>query len=630
MNIKINQAKSILKKVFGFDTFWPLQEEIISHIMEKRDALVVLPTGGGKSLCYQIPALLFDGLTIVVSPLISLMKDQVDQLRECGVPAIFLNSTLSVGQYRSHVEQLGKNAIKLLYLAPEALLAARTAALLSTLPVDCLAIDEAHCISEWGHDFRPEYRQLLEVRSTFPAAVCVALTATATPRVREDIKKSLQIAGANEFIGSFNRANLFLEVAPKMAPREQILEFLKQYPNESGIIYCFSRQQTDDLAALLHGKGYSVRPYHAGLSEKERTRNQELFIRDDIQIIVATIAFGMGINKSNVRFVIHHDLPRNIEAYYQEIGRAGRDGLPAHCLLLFGYGDLQKLKFFINQKEGHEQMVANILLSAIVGFAETDLCRRVPLLQYFGETVGGEQCGMCDNCRREKKDLADITIPAQMFLSCVKRTGELFGAGHVIYVLRGSQSQKVKKFEHETLSTYGIGTLYSARQWQHLCRQFLHKGLLIQDLEHGSLRLTLKAWEVLKGKEAVTGRLEERTVRLKPKEEDQGEGAYDPVLFEILRKKRKDIADAANLPPYLIFPDRTLKEMATLFPRTRAGLEMIYGIGAVKLEKYGDIFIEVINQYNRFQTSQGARLGLFPPQQLPLFSSRTTLSFLTT
>ncbi len=596
MNMKINQAKSILKKVFGFDTFWPLQEEIISHTLEKMDALVVLPTGGGKSLCYQIPALIFDGLTIVVSPLISLMKDQVDQLRECGVPAVFLNSTLSAEQYRSHVERLKKNAIKLLYIAPEALLAMRTLALLSTLKVDCFAIDEAHCISEWGHDFRPEYRQLLEVRSTFPNAVCVALTATATPRVQGDIKKSLQIATANEFIGSFNRSNLFLEVAPKTAPREQILEFLKQYPNESGIIYCFSRQQTDDLSALLHGKGYSVRPYHAGLSEKERTQNQELFIRDDIQIIVATIAFGMGINKSNVRFVVHHDLPKNIESYYQEIGRAGRDGLPAHCLLLFSYADLQKLKFFINQKDGHEQMVANILLTAIVGFAETDLCRRVPLLQYFGETVVGEKCGMCDNCRMEKKDLADITIPAQMFLSCVKRTGELFGAGHVIDVLRGSQSQKVKKFEHETLSTYGIGTMYLAKQWQHLFRQFLQKGLLIQELEHGSLRLTQKAWEVLRGKETVMGRLEERTVRLKAKEEDQG--TYDPVLFEILRKKRKEIADEANLPPYMIFPDRTLKEMATLFPRTKAGLEKIYGIGAVKLEKYGGIFIEIINQYN--------------------------------
>jgi ATP-dependent DNA helicase RecQ len=597
MSVKISQAKSILKNVFGYDTFWPLQGEIVSHTLEKKDALVVMPTGGGKSLCYQIPALLFEGLTIVVSPLISLMKDQVDQLRECGVPAVFLNSTVSVEQYRSHLERLKRNAVKLLYLAPEALLATKTLALLSSLKIDCFAIDEAHCISEWGHDFRPEYRQLLEVRSTFPDAACVAMTATATLRVREDIKKSLRIASANEFIGSFNRPNLFLEVAPKASPREQTLEFLKQYPNESGIIYCFSRQQTDDLYALLSRKGYSVRPYHAGLSEKERTQNQELFIRDDIQIIVATIAFGMGINKSNVRFVVHYDLPRSLDSYYQEIGRAGRDGLPAHCLLLFGYGDIQKIKYFIQQKNEQEQRVANILLSNLLGFVETDLCRRVPLLNYFGEIRALDNCGMCDNCRIEQKDLADITIPAQMFLSCVKRTGERFGAGHIVDVLRGSKSQKILKFAHEKLSTYGIGTMYSARQWRHLFRQYIQKGLIMQELEHGTLRLTEKAWEVLRGKEAVMGRLEEGGVTIREREKEQGH--YDPVLFEMLRKKRKEIADRANLPPFTIFHDRTLKEMAAHFPQTRESLSMIYGIGTAKIEKYGNIFMGIIRQYQK-------------------------------
>ncbi|HLA29366.1 MAG TPA: RecQ family ATP-dependent DNA helicase, partial [Syntrophales bacterium] len=440
MSVQISQAKSILKRIFGYDTFWPLQEEVIVHLLDKQDALVVLPTGGGKSLCYQIPALLFEGLTIVVSPLLSLMKDQVDQLKECGVPAVFLNSTLTAEQYRSHVERLRKSAVKLLYMAPEALLAPRTMALLSSLRVDCFAVDEAHCISEWGHDFRPEYRQLMEVRSAFPAAVCVSMTATATPRVREDIRKSLQITAVNEFIGSFNRPNLFLEVAPKTSALEQTLEFIDQYPNESGIIYCFSRRQTDDLYATLARRGYSVRPYHAGLSDRERTQNQELFTRDDIRIIVATIAFGMGINKSNVRFVVHYDFPKSIDTYYQEIGRAGRDGLPAHCLLLFGYGDIQKINYFIQQKDEQEQRVANILLSNLLGFAETDLCRRVPLLNYFGETHAIDNCGMCDNCRIERKDLTDITIPVQMFLSCVKRTGERFGAGHIVDVLRGSQS----------------------------------------------------------------------------------------------------------------------------------------------------------------------------------------------
>jgi ATP-dependent DNA helicase RecQ len=602
MSVQINQAQSILKRVFGYDTFWPLQEEVIAHILDKQDALVVLPTGGGKSLCYQIPALMFEGLTIVVSPLLSLMKDQVDQLKECGVPAVFLNSTLTAGQYRNHMEQLRENAVKLLYLAPEALLASRTMALLSSLSVDCFAIDEAHCISEWGHDFRPEYRQLMEIRSVFPAAACVAMTATATPRVREDIKKSLRITAANEFIGSFNRPNLFLEVSPKTSALEQTLDLLHQYPDESGIIYCFSRKQTGDLCAILSRKGYSVRPYHAGLSDKERTQNQDLFIRDDIRIIVATITFGMGINKSNVRFVVHYDFPRSLDSYYQEIGRAGRDGLPAHCLLLFGYGDIQKINYFVQQKDEQEQRVANILLSTLLGFAETDLCRRVPLLNYFGETCAIDNCGMCDNCQIEQKDLVDITIPAQMFLSCVKRTGERFGAGHIIDVLRGSKSRKVLTFGHEKLSTYGIGTMYSAKQWRHLFRQLIQKGLLVQEMVHGTLGLTRKAWEVLRGKETVMGRLKEGDVILKRRAEDQG--PYDPALFEMLRKKRKELADQANLPPFTIFHDRTLKEMAVYFPQTRESLAAIYGIGAAKMEKYGPVFLEIIRQYREIRPIQ--------------------------
>lgn len=593
------QARNILKTVFGYNTFWPLQEKIVLHIMEKKDALFVMPTGGGKSLCFQIPALLFEGLTIVVSPLISLMKDQVDQLKECGVPALFLNSSLSIDQFRRHVEQLKANGVKLLYLAPEALLNPRNMAFLSPLRVDCIAIDEAHCISEWGHDFRPEYRQLVAVRSYFPHAVCVALTATATVRVREDIKRSLQIDPVNEFIGSFNRPNLFLEVAPKTDPIQQTINIIKKYSNESGIIYCFSRQQTNDLCEILHTKGYSVKPYHAGLSEQERTENQELFIRDDIQIIVATIAFGMGINKSNVRFVVHYDLPRSIDNYYQEIGRAGRDGLPAHCLLLFGYRDIRKIKYFINQKTEQEQRVANILLNTFIGLAETDLCRRIPLLNYFGENDTPKNCGMCDNCQVEAADLVDLTMPAQMFLSCVKLAGEFFGAGHIIDVLRGSSSQKVLKFGHDQLSTYGIGTAHSTKQWRNMSRQFIQKGLLIYDYDHGTLKLTQKAWEVLKGKEAVRGRLEEgRKEKGEVLGQREGEaGPHDPVLFEILRKKRKEIANLANLPPFTIFHDRTLKEMAVYFPQTREGLSTIYGIGMAKLEKYADTFLRIIGEY---------------------------------
>ena len=601
MRDPMNRAQSILKEVFGFETFWPLQEKVIAHILEKKDALVVMPTGGGKSLCYQIPGMIFDGLTIVVSPLISLMKDQVDQLREYGVPALFLNSTLGMEEYRANVSKLRENRVKLLYLAPEALLAPRTLALLSALKVDCIAIDEAHCISEWGHDFRPEYRQLAEVRATFPDACCVALTATATPRVREDIRQSLSIDAQGQYIGSFNRPNLFLEVAPKSSPLDQVLTLLKQYPKESGIIYCATRRQTDDLHDLLQRKGCSVRPYHAGLSEKERTENQERFSRDDIRIIVATIAFGMGINKPNVRFVVHYNLPGSIDNYYQEIGRAGRDGLPAHCLLLFGYGDIQKVQFFIGQKTDQEQRTANILLSQILGFAETDLCRRVPLLNYFGETGVPDRCGMCDNCRpgEEEKELVDLTIPAQMFLSCIKRTGEIFGAGHIVDVLRGSNSQKILKFGHEELSTYGIGTAYSAKQWRHLSRQFIQKSLLLYDYEHGSLKLTPKAWGILRGEETFLGRVEETKKDkggvLRQREEESG--PYDSILFETLRKKRKELADQANLPPFTIFHDRTLREMALYYPRTQESLSAIYGIGTRKLEKYADVFLEIIREH---------------------------------
>lgn len=607
MSDTINHAQSILKEVFGFETFWPLQEKTIAHILEKKDALVVLPTGGGKSLCYQIPGMIFDGLTIVVSPLISLMKDQVDQLREYGIPALFLNSTLSTEAYRANVSQLRENRVKLLYLAPEALLAPRTLALLSDLKVDCIAIDEAHCISEWGHDFRPEYRRLAEVRTTFPDAACVALTATATPRVREDIRNSLRIGVQSEYIGSFNRPNLFLEVVPKTKPIDQVLNLLEQYPKESGIIYCATRRQTDDLHADLYRRGYSVRPYHAGLSEKERTENQERFSRDDIRIIVATIAFGMGINKPNVRFVIHYNLPASIENYYQEIGRAGRDGLPAHCLLLFGYGDLQKIQFFIGQKTEQEQRTANILLSQMMGFAETDLCRRVPLLNYFGETGILERCGKCDNCRlgKEGKILVDLTIPVQMFLSCVKRTDEIFGAGHITDVLRGSNSQKILKFGHEKLSTYGIGKDYSTKQWRHLSRQLIQKGLLLYNYEHGSLKLTAKAWEVLRGQEPFLGRLEEaRKEKGKERSAVQRQQAdvaetFDSALFEALRKKRKDLADEGNLPPFAIFHDRTLREMASYYPQTRESLLAVFGVGQRKLEKYADAFLDIIEEYCR-------------------------------
>ncbi|MGA1876253.1 MAG: DNA helicase RecQ [bacterium] len=622
----INQALSVLRDTFGYDAFKPLQREIIHNVLKKNDTMVIMPTGGGKSLCYQIPALIFQGLTVVVSPLISLMKDQVEQLRELGVKAVFLNSSLSYQEYKSAIRSIIRNEAKLLYLAPETLFKDKTLALLSSVKVDCFTIDEAHCISEWGHDFRPEYRRLIEIRNQIPSAVCIALTATATQRVRNDIKINLGFTQAHEFIASFNRENLFIEITPKSDPLSQSIHFLKKFPHQSGIIYCFSRRQVDDLYEVLQKEGFSVKPYHAGLSEKERTQNQELFIRDDVQVMVATIAFGMGINKPNIRFVIHYDLPKNIETYYQEIGRAGRDGLKAHCLLLFSYGDIQKVKYFITQENEQQQRIANFHLNALLQFIETDRCRRHPLLTYFGEHYSASNCKACDNCLVGEKELVDITIPAQKFLSCVKRTGEMFGASHIIDVLWGSQSQKVLKFNHQNLSTYGIGREHSKRQWFYLSRQFLQKGLMIQDMEFGSLKLTPKAYEVFKGTEKVLGKIRQDEV-------DFGLGKEDTLtcdhgLFELLRAKRKELADKGHVPPYVIFPDKTLMEMAAYFPQSAGSLLSLHGIGSAKGEKYGHMFLDIIRQYcqerglkERPKPLAGQSFGLSKP--LPRPSSGT-------
>ena len=586
----------LLKSIFGYDRFKPLQREVIQNVLQKRNTLAILPTGGGKSLCCQIPALIFAGLTVVVSPLIALMKDQVEQLHELGVPALFLNSSLSFEEYQNNLQKVRSGQVRLLYVAPETLLTPRIFSLLDSCSLDCLTIDEAHCISEWGHDFRPEYRQLVGVRNRYPKAVCLALTATATPRVRLDIKASLQFEDSNEFLASFNRENLLIEVNPKTDPAAQTLRFLQRFPNQSGIIYCFSRKQVDDLASFLSGKGFSVRPYHAGLSDEDRSKNQELFIRDDVQIIVATIAFGMGINKPNVRFVIHYDLPKSIESYYQEIGRAGRDGLPAHCLLLYNYGDAQKLRYFIDQKVAGEREAAYAHLSALTRYAESDICRRVPLLGYFGEIYTTENCGMCDNCLGGQKDQTDITILAQKFMSCVKRTGERFGAGHVIDVLMGSANQKVLKFGHQELSTYGIGKELTRKQWLQISRQLVQKGLLAQDDVYGVLGLTPKAYTLLKNKEPILGILQEEEAQ-PAQAQKAGEMEYDRGLFEVLRRQRKELADAARVPPYAIFSDRTLIEMAAFLPVTPERLLAINGVGQVKLAHYGTVFMGLILEY---------------------------------
>ena len=588
----------ILKNTFGYDTFRPLQHEVIENVLAGRDTLAVMPTGGGKSLCYQIPALLLNGLTVVVSPLISLMKDQVEQLRASGVPSLFLNSSLAPQEYMENMEYVRGGEVKLLYLAPETLLTPRILSLLASVKVDLLTIDEAHCISEWGHDFRPEYRQIIEVRKRFPEAVCLALTATATSRVRQDIRTTLKFATTSEFIASFNRQNLYIEVAHKQDAFAQTVQMLERYRDQSGIVYCFSRKQVDELAGYLASKGYSVRPYHAGLEDSERRRNQEAFIRDDAQIIVATIAFGMGINKPNVRFVIHFDLPKSIEGYYQEIGRAGRDGLPAHCLLLYSYSDVAKLRYFIDQKSGSEKRVAVEHLNAIVRFAEDEItCRRNPLLNYFGESTSIENCSNCDNCTSAPTPLSDITIFAQKFLSCVKRADEKFGAGHIADILLGSENEKVLRWEHNKLSTYGIGRELTRKQWMHIARQLLTMGYLKQEGEYHTLSLTQKALEALRKREKVMGVVQE--AERARKEGKRKEGIeYNNALFALLRQKRKEMADEAGVPPYVIFSDRTLMEMAAYYPQSVTSLLRISGVGQVKLRQYGEAFLEVIRAYS--------------------------------
>jgi ATP-dependent DNA helicase RecQ len=636
----MEKAKRILKKVFGYDEFRSLQEPIIRNVLAKKDSLVIMPTGAGKSLCYQVPALMFDGLTIVISPLISLMKDQVQQLRDLALPAVLLNSSLSYPQYMSNVEKIRRNEAKLLYVAPETLLKPRTLDLLTAVPVDCITIDEAHCISEWGHDFRPEYRQLTEVRKRFSNAVCLALTATATPRVRFDIKNNLQFDKSNEFVASFDRPNLFLRVIPKQNPTTQILKLLTKFKDQPGIIYCATRKQVDDLANFLVSRGISARPYHAGLTDETRHQNQEMFIKDDVQLIVATVAFGMGINKSNIRFVAHYDLPKNIESYYQEIGRAGRDGVKAYCLLLFSYGDTQKIKYFIGQKESEdERRIASLHLKFMLQYAESDECRRKPMLDYFGEEYAKENCGMCDNCLREDKDFSDITTEAQKFLACVKKTGELFGAGHIIDVLRGSKSQKVFKFQHQLVSTYGIGNEMSQKQWFLLSRQFIQKGLLTQDPNYGSLKLTMKGYDVLRGHQTVQGILAEEeiaepgTPKRKPSAAPGIPSEYDPDLFEILRVRRKELAVKYSLPPYMIFSDRSLMDMAARLPRDNGSFLDIHGVGRAKMNKYGKDFIGLIDRYCREQQvneapspSSNQPTPQSSPQSSPRTSRRSTVN----
>lgn len=584
--------QTLLKQIFGYDTFRPLQAEIIANILTKRDTLVIMPTGGGKSLCYQLPALTLIGLTVVVSPLISLMQDQVEQLLQAGVAARYLNSTVPYVAYLAGMQQVRSGKIKLLYLAPETLLRPEILLLLEETGVACLVIDEAHCISQWGHDFRPEYRQLVPVRERLPQAVCVALTATATPRVKEDIKTTLGFRHENTFVAGFDRPNLLIRIKPKHASLQQILTFLTAHPNQAGIIYCNTQAHVDELHAALAAADVKALPYHGGMASADRVRNQQAFMRDDVRVMVATVAFGMGINKPDVRFVLHVDLPQDMESYYQQIGRAGRDGLPAECLLLFSYGDIHTIHHFINQGAPTEAAGRQARLQTMVNWAEAFDCRRKGLLAYFGEVYPADNCGQCDNCLRQEEQQVDITVPAQKFLSCVVRANEIFGVGHIIKVLRGSKSKEVLKWHHDKLSTYGIGKEYPEATWKHLAQQFLRLGLLKQVTGTGSLKLTDKGWAVCNG-ERVWGTLaevEEPTLSTEAM-------SYDTTLFAQLRILRKELADAEQVPPYIIFSDRTLQEMAVYFPQSTTTFNQVHGVGQVKVEKYAERFLNLIRAY---------------------------------
>ena len=567
---------------------------------DARDGLVLMPTGGGKSLCYQLPALRLDGLTLVVSPLIALMKDQVDGLKSNGIPAAFLNSSLTFAEMRRVQEQAQQGVLKILYVAPERLSNSAFQGFLARLKVSLVAVDEAHCISVWGHDFRPEYRRLGELRQSLPGVPFLALTATATERVRGDILGQLQLSQPQAYIASFNRANLNYSVVPKRRDSfDTLLALLQKHKGESGIIYCTSRKETESMAARLRGKGFDAQPYHAGLDDEVRRQTQERFIRDQVSIIVATIAFGMGIDKPNVRLIVHYSIPKSLEGYYQETGRAGRDGLPSDCVLLYTYGDAAKQEYFFDEIEDEaERRNARQKLAQVVEFCQLHTCRRKYILGYFGEERAEENCGGCDICLTPREEF-DATIIAQKILSAVIRTGQRFGMGHVSGVLRGANTKAIRQRDHAKLSVYGIAREFSDGEIKELGGLLVAEGLLYKNSsEYATLGVTEAGRRFLKNRESLT--------LSKPKREEEKASSasrealdYDQALFDALRELRSQLAAERSVPPYVIFGDATLQQMAHYMPQSRESLLRISGVGARKLEDLGDAFLSVIVEHAR-------------------------------
>jgi ATP-dependent DNA helicase RecQ len=595
----------VLHRVFGFAAFRGEQAAIIDHVVAGGDALVLMPTGGGKSLCYQVPALCRDGLCVVVSPLIALMYDQVESLRQLGVRAAALNSSLSYAEAGAVEQALREGMLDLLYVAPERLLSNGFLDRLRRHSVSLFAIDEAHCVSQWGHDFRPEYLKLAVLHERFPDVPRVALTATADGPTREEILDRLHLRSGRVFVAGFDRPNIRYRIVPKSNTREQLLDFLGERKGEAGIVYCLSRRKVEDMAAALNQAGVPALPYHAGLDKAVRAANQDRFLKEDGIVMVATIAFGMGIDKPDVRFVAHLDLPRSLEAYYQETGRAGRDGLPSEALLFYGLSDQAKLRQFIDESDApdRQKRVEHQKLDALLGYCETTRCRRQVLLAYFGDTLE-EPCGNCDACLTPAVTF-DGTEAARKALSCVYRTGERFGAGHVIDVLLGAETERMRELGHDSLSVYGIGKEFSRVEWRSILRQLVASGSLVVDTAgHGGIHLGPDCRAVLRGEKRIELRREEGRRRKTAAERAArragaaglGDDAGDRALFEALRVRRAALAKAQGVPPYVIFHDTTLIEIARRKPRDLADLAGITGVGQAKLERYGALFLDVVRQ----------------------------------
>lgn len=595
--------KNRLKEVFGYTQFRGNQEIIIRNLLDGKNTFVIMPTGAGKSLCYQLPAMMREGLAVVISPLIALMKNQVDQMNAYGVNARFLNSTLSKGEITKLKKECMLGNVKLLYVAPESLNKEETIQFLQKVNVNFVAIDEAHCISEWGHDFRPEYRRIKTMIHSLGTMPVIALTATATPKVQIDIQKNLQMEEADVFLSSFNRTNLYYEVRPKKETKKQLIKFVKEHKGKSGIIYCLSRKKVEEIAQLLSVNGFKAVPYHAGLDQDVRIKNQDDFLNEEIDIVVATIAFGMGIDKPDVRFVVHYDVPKSLEGYYQETGRSGRDGLEGVCLMFYSHNDLSKLEKFNKDKPVQERENARVLLQEMEYYAESPVCRRRQLLHYFGEEFKQENCGMCDNCVHPRERFEGSQY-VQMVLEAAKQTNSRFGLNHLVHVIRGVRDEYVTSYSHFDLPIFGKGKNEDTDFWKSVVRQTLIYQFLEKDIDNiGVLRISERGEKFMKHPYDIElARDHDFSTEIEEEEESAERvpinlKAYDDKLFDILKTLRRKVAKDKNLPPYVIFQDPSLEEMATTYPTNKEELASVNGVGMGKVNKFGKEFLETIKRY---------------------------------